>query len=424
MEPTRSLESLTDRELLLSLADILRQSRRSEALLVAHIAEVDSRRLYAREASPSMFAYCTERLHLSEAEAYLRIAAARASREHPVLLDMLADGRLHLTAIAKLAPHLTPDNRDAVLARATHGSKRQVEELVAELVPRPDAPALIRKLPKPASPAPAARAAASTGQTTSLRTHPDRIAGPSLELRPDAVPPSGPVPGRDDAASSDAALRPDAVGPVRVAPAAGPPASVQPLAPGRYRVQFTASAQLRDKLERLQALLRSSTPGADLAAVIEDAVTERLERLEARRFGLTRGPRKSLAQAPRKSLTATKHSSRHVPAAVRRAVHERDGGRCRFVDEQGRRCTARHGLEFHHRHPVALGGDHSQQSVALVCKAHNLYLAEVDHGRAAMDRHRRSGAADQSGRPSTSGGGGAVAVRFPTDVPQAAQRYS
>ena len=63
-----------------------------------------------------MFAWCTEVLHLSEAEAYLRIAAARASREHPVLLTMLADGRLHLTGIAKLAPHLTPENRDDLLA--------------------------------------------------------------------------------------------------------------------------------------------------------------------------------------------------------------------------------------------------------------------------------------------------------------------
>jgi hypothetical protein len=71
-------------------------------------------------------------------------------------------------------------------------------------------------------------------------------------------------------------------------------------------------------------------------------------------------------------------------------VYERDGGRCRFVDEQGRRCTARHGLEFHHRHPVAMGGGHSPQAVALACRAHNLFLAEVDYGRAAMDRHRRS----------------------------------
>ena len=177
MEPTRSLQQLTDGELLLRLADILRQSRRSEADLVAHIAEADSRRLYAREAAPSMYAYCTERLHLSEAEAYLRIAAARASRQHPILLAMLADGRLHLTAIAKLAPHLTPDNRDAVLARATHCSKRQVEELAAELAPRPDAPALIRKLPEPSPSAPS---------PTSLRPCPDQITGSSLELRPDA----------------------------------------------------------------------------------------------------------------------------------------------------------------------------------------------------------------------------------------------
>ena len=383
MEPTRSLEQLTDRELLLRLADILRQSRRNEADLVAHIAEADTRRLYAREASPSMFAYCTERLHLSEAEAYLRIAAARASREHPILLAMLADGRLHLTAIAKLAPHLTPDNREAVLKRATHCSKRQVEELAAELAPRPDAPALIRKLPEPRLIAPS---------PASGRPCPDRIAGSSFELRPDAVAPSGPGPRRDDATSSQPELRPDAVGPFGVAPAAVPPASLQPLAPGRYRVQFTASASLRDKLERLQALLRSSVPGADLGAVIEDAVTEKLERLEARRFGLTKAPRKSV------SRTETKPASRHVPAAVRRAVHERDGGRCRFVDEQGRRCTARHGLEFHHRHPVAMGGDHSPQAIALACKAHNLYQAEIDYGRAAMARHRRA----STGPPSPS----------------------
>ena len=148
MQRTNELEFVPDDELLRRLAELLQDSRRAEADLVAHIGEVDVRRLYAREASPSMFAYCTEILHLSEAEAYLRIAAARASREHPVLLTMLADGRLHLTAIAKLAPHLTPENREALLARAACKSKREIEELVAELAPRPDAPAAMRKLPE------------------------------------------------------------------------------------------------------------------------------------------------------------------------------------------------------------------------------------------------------------------------------------
>jgi hypothetical protein len=103
MADERPLDSIPDDELLDRLSQLLRDSRRVEADLVAHIGEVDSRRLYAREASPSMFSYCTQALHLSEAEAYLRINAARAAREHPVLLTMLRDGRLHLTGIVKLA---------------------------------------------------------------------------------------------------------------------------------------------------------------------------------------------------------------------------------------------------------------------------------------------------------------------------------
>ena len=94
-----------------------------------------------------MFAYCTDALHLSESEAYLRIAVARASREHPMILPMLGDGRLHLSGIALLAPHLTRENREALLRRATHRSKREVEELVAELAPQPDAATFLRKLP-------------------------------------------------------------------------------------------------------------------------------------------------------------------------------------------------------------------------------------------------------------------------------------
>ena len=133
MEEQSKLRSLPDDELLRRLTELLHQSRCVEADLVAHIGEVDARRLYAREATPSMFAYCTDALHLSEAEAYLRIAAARASREHPMLLAMLADGRLHLSGIALLAPHLTRDNQGSVLARAACKSKRQILELVAEL---------------------------------------------------------------------------------------------------------------------------------------------------------------------------------------------------------------------------------------------------------------------------------------------------
>ena len=118
------------------------------------------------EANVSMFTYATEVLHLSEHEAYLRIAAARVARKYPMLLVMLGDGRLHLSGIGKLAPHLTEANCEEVLARAAHKSKREIEELVAELAPKPDVPASVRKLP----------------------TRPENFhRGPSLELGPDQV---------------------------------------------------------------------------------------------------------------------------------------------------------------------------------------------------------------------------------------------
>jgi hypothetical protein len=157
---------------------------------------------------------------------------------------------------------------------------------------------------------------------------------------------------------------------------------VEPLAPARYRVQFTASAQLREKLERLQALC----PGADVAEVIEQAVTERLERLEARRFAKVAKPRGSLADV------APVPSSRYIPAPVRRAVYERDGGRCTFTDSQARRCNSRRDLEFHHHErPYGRGGEHSVRNLRLVCPTHNALLAERDYGTAARARHRRSG---------------------------------
>ncbi len=98
----------------------------------------------------SLFRYCTEILHLSEHAAYNRIAAARAVRKFPVILDLLADGSVNLTTVTIIAPHLTPENHRAVLEEATHRTKEEVEVIKARLAPRPDVPATIRKLPAPA----------------------------------------------------------------------------------------------------------------------------------------------------------------------------------------------------------------------------------------------------------------------------------
>jgi hypothetical protein len=92
--------------------------------LIASLAEFDARRLYLGQGCSSLFTYCTQVLHLSEHAAYGRIEAARAARRFPVLLELLAGGALTVTAIGLLAPHLTVENHEHVLAAARHKTKR------------------------------------------------------------------------------------------------------------------------------------------------------------------------------------------------------------------------------------------------------------------------------------------------------------
>ena len=351
----KSLSRLSDDELLVRLSNVVKQSRRVESVLVAHIAEVDARRLYAREASSSMFKYATDVLHLSEAEAYLRIAAARASRQHPALLTMIDDGRLHLSGIAVLAPHLTDTNCEELLVRATHKTKRELLVLVAEIEPKPDVSSSIRKLPK------RKQRPASEHRTSGAESTPFGKSIPAPEPAPAPTP-----------------------------QAADKPPVVEPLAPARYRVQFTASAELHDKLQRLAALM----PGADLASMLEASVTEKLERLEAKRLGKVKNPRKSLEDAD------TSPGVRGIPAPVRRFVWARDHGQCTFESGDGRRCPERLELQFHHDDPYGLGGDRSADNVRLLCRPHNLYMAEMDYGKDKMERYRGSADRVRESEPS------------------------
>jgi hypothetical protein len=79
---------------------------------------------------------------------------ARSARRWPVIIEMLADGRLNLTGVRLLAPHLTGDNRHAVLEAAAHCAKRDIERQVAALRPLPPVPSIVRKLPAPRTTAP------------------------------------------------------------------------------------------------------------------------------------------------------------------------------------------------------------------------------------------------------------------------------
>jgi hypothetical protein len=320
-------DCLSDGELVAEVTRLAGCERHATAQLIAAIAELDARRLYLGQGCSSMFTYCTQVLHLAEHAAYNRIEAARAARRFPVVLTLLADGRVHLSTIRLLAPHLTPENHADVLREASHKSKREVEHIVVRLQPQPDVASLVRKLPPP-RPTPA-----------SVQPRTPELQQVAIATGPAVVP-----------------------SPLR--------SEVAPLAPERYKVQFTVGRETFEKLRRVQDLLRHRVPRGDPGVIFDRALTALLADLERTKVGASDRPRATRASSGR---------SRHIPAGLKREVWARDGGQCAFVGTNGR-CTERGFLEFHHVEPYAAGGPTTVDNLELRCRSHNMYEAEQYFG--------------------------------------------
>jgi len=422
--------ALSDGELLTRIESLARTERESTAELVGHLAVLESRpSAYAALGYGSLFNYCVDGLRLSEDAASTRIAVARLCRRFPALLQMLSSGALNLTAARTLGPHLTPQNYQAVLARAARQRHEGIEELVAEISPRPDVKATIRRLPSPTVPASAPAegllfADVSTVAPAVASAVDTRIPPPSA-----AVVESQPAPYDEPCPPSVMLRRRDK-------------ARMQALSPERYRVQFTIGQDTHDAVKRLQALMRRELPSGDIAAIFEQGVQLLLEKVQRAKLGGTRttraggpGPRRvggsatDKGQAPEGargtggsraregSSTGQSRSSpptspavsvvdssratyenrirfetdkqsprrsRHIPNAVKRAVWWRDRAQCAFVSAAGLRCTEQSYLELHHIHPYALDGPTTVHNVSLRCRRHNRYEAEVVFGARAM----------------------------------------
>ncbi len=321
---------LSDDDLKARVKALARGEQQATALLIAHLAEFDGRRLYLGAGFSSLFAYCCEVLRLSEPAAYNRIEVARAARSFPAILPMLGEGLLSLATVRLLASHLTAENQQELLAEAAGKSKRAVEEMLVRYFPRPDAPSSVRKLPaaKPLMESPRASAVAHVA---------------NLPLAP-ALP----------------------------APARRP--VVAPLAPERYEVRVTVSAEARANLREAQDLLRHAIPTGDPAQVIERALRLLVEQLRRKKYAATDRPRATRGTTP---------GSRDIAAKVRRVVGSRDSGRCTFVGKSGRRCNERAFVEFHHDEPYGIGGESTVENIKLLCRAHNAFESErfYGHGR-------------------------------------------
>ena len=119
-----------------------------------------------------------------------------------------------------------------------------------------------------------------------------------------------------------------------------------PLSPQRFGFQFTGDQETHEEYEKFRARMSHEIPSGEMALVFKAALEIANAQLEKRKFAATDRPGRSRGSA----------SPRCIPADVKRAVAERDQGKCAFVSESGKRCGSRSMLEFDHIE-AARGGE-------------------------------------------------------------------
>lgn len=326
-----SLTHLSDERLVLDTKRLIARDRATTASLIAHLAEIDRRKLYLPAGFASMFEYCVEELGMSEDQACNRIEVARKAREFPVLLAAIEDGRLSQSAIRELAPHLTAENASELIGQASRLRRHQLRLLLAQRLPQAEAL---------------------------------RLDGGVIALG-------------QGAAESLAATHLSAH--ARIDP---PPQNhAKPLSPNRFALDFTISSESHDRMRYFQSLVGVSNLGSTFERLLEISIP----RVEKQKFGAATRPRKRDKRSP---------NPRYIPMDVRRAVWMRDEGRCTFESDAGRRCTVSGRVEFDHVIPVARGGLASVENLRLLCRAHNQYEAERLMGADFMERKRESNEKD------------------------------
>jgi HNH endonuclease len=232
-----------------------------------------------------------------------------------------------------------------VLARARGRRRSDIEALVAELAPRPDVPSSVRKLPTPGS-APTPLTFAVAPPTKAAMAQPNGAA--AMHEIPSPPPIRRPV--------------------------------IETTAPERYRVQFTIGRESHDKLRRLQDLLRREIPSGDPGLIFDRAIALLLECVEKAERGAVSKPSRPRVIRPGADRPGSTVNGRHIPNDVKRGAERRDKGQCAFVSSDGRRCTERTFLEFHHVIPCAKGGRATIDNISLRCRRHNQYEAELVFG--------------------------------------------
>jgi hypothetical protein len=335
------------------------------------LADFDRKRGWEPLGHASFFAFLHFELGLSNSAAFYRMSAARLLQRIPELVQPMGSGQLCLSTTAELAKVITEENWAEVAPRFFGRSAREV---VAELLPRAAPPlrAVVTSLnppyamPVPTQATPVARPATWPGQPTgSLPAVPDTDSESLLTSEEELTHPARVAAPRDEVE----------------------PLTAEQVVEAALDLLLEKQARARGQVKKPRTTLAAWAPRVEADFSEAPAITS-----TPPEGGLVQRPHES---APPLALVPTEPPSHRrtgpretIPAAVRRALWERDGGRCSWPLDSGGACGSTHLLELDHLKPWAGDGEPTVANLRVVCHAHNALAARREFGARCMERNR------------------------------------
>ncbi len=409
-----ALKSLSDRELVARLRNLVEKEKSLTLEIVSHLVEVARRGLHLERGYGSLYEYCTGELGYTDASAWRRARAAQAILRCPEAWDRLVEGRVTLCVLGRVQKFITP----GVLEEICGKSKAEVEWIAARYDAKGLSPDRTRPVmvPRPAKPAPAVRpgdVAANAGTVIDTVETEEGLRGEVTSCGRETLPPLRSEVGsweqldasrlRGEVSSAGRETLPSLRGEV-TSWGQDNPAPLRSEVRGerlelerKWKIETVVSDRVKAKLDRCKSLLSSKYPkGVNYDILFEELSEVFLERMDPERKEEQRKQRKANRKRPGKTTpkASSKPSrSRHIPAGVKRQVWTRDKGRCAYVGPNGRRCNSTFGLQIDHFPiPYARGGPSTAGNLRLLCARHNRYTARQTFGGLCPGEHTaRSG---------------------------------
>lgn len=332
------IDKLTNAELVENLKKLVSTERKILASFLEHLLEVSERRLHIEAGFSNLVDYCTKTFGLSEGSSFKRMQVSRASKKYPLILEYIRDQKLSLSIACLMCPHLSEDNFKERLDLAIGKSKREVEKLIAGWDPRPE-------------------------QKESLRKAPALFAE-----RESCYPGSGQLKEKDFLLQSP---------PVTIKK----PESVEIITDKRTCLRFSISEKTEEKIKRAKDILVAKKGfSGSLEEIFDIALDALLEKKD---------PKKRLEKQEKKEVVKTKevkNITRYIPRKIKDLVLKRSQYQCSYVSPDGRRCNCKTGLQIDHIRPYAKSGCNNEENLQALCRAHNLFKAQLDYGKSKMNQ--------------------------------------